>query len=288
MNRDRPTTRPPRARRWGLLLLLSLLAIGPDSTIGESSFQAEGVPWIPPASLFDPRLEPLRLASANWEVRQGPARSVVDQVCLVPDLPTFLEAISTWDRSHYFPILFDDVDSTARFLRAFRPARIIRMPRTARPTGDPGLWDRAVAAVGASWMEGARAVALPGNVVPRAVGQTPPGVVISSPKASMLAGAVALAAGRFQPLVKLDCPRRYADILDLDEFREFRQQVETTVKAVAPNFAQLGDDCDFVTVAGDWPYRYRDAKGEVEATDDGLCRIKENEKRLGVRWAADG
>ena len=43
---------------------------------------------------------------------------MIDQVCLVPDVPTFLEAIATWDRGHWFPILFDDVESTFRFLRA--------------------------------------------------------------------------------------------------------------------------------------------------------------------------
>ena len=48
-------------------------------------------------------------ASDDWRRRSGPERAVIDQVCLVPDVPTFLEAIATWDDRHYFPILIDDV-----------------------------------------------------------------------------------------------------------------------------------------------------------------------------------
>ncbi len=39
---------------------------------------------------------------------------------------------------------------------------------------------------------------------PRWLGPTPPGAVLASPDGRMLAGAVALAAGRFQPLVRLN------------------------------------------------------------------------------------
>src|SRR5487761_1950848 len=40
----------------------------------------------PQSSLFDPRLDELRRASVIWDQRTGPARSVVDVVCLVPDV----------------------------------------------------------------------------------------------------------------------------------------------------------------------------------------------------------
>src|SRR3954452_13264297 len=55
-------------------------------------------------------LEELQRTWVTWQRRPGPERRVVDMVCLVPDLPTFLEAIATWDEGHAFPILIDDVE----------------------------------------------------------------------------------------------------------------------------------------------------------------------------------
>ena len=74
----------------------------------------------------DPRLSSLRSAAESWRKSAAPRRLVVDQVCLVPDLPTFLEAIAAWDERHYFPILIDEPAWTLPFLRAFRPARVVR------------------------------------------------------------------------------------------------------------------------------------------------------------------
>src|SRR4051812_41818165 len=54
---------------------------------------------------FNRSLDEIRRASVSWEWRPGPERKVVDLVCLVPDLPSFLEVIATWDEAHAFPIL---------------------------------------------------------------------------------------------------------------------------------------------------------------------------------------
>src|SRR4051812_38398188 len=140
-------------------------------------------------------LEELRRASDGWRRRPGPERSVIDQVCLVPDLPTFLDAIATWDERHYFPILIDDIEFTFKFLRAFRPARIVRYPHKAAAIPPEQFWTRAQAAVERAWTEGDTGGSAAGDGVPKALGATPPGVVLSSPESPMLAGAVALAAG---------------------------------------------------------------------------------------------
>src|SRR5262249_20035710 len=42
-----------------------------------------------PTHKDDPRLEPLRRAAESWRQMTGPHRVVVDQVCLVPDVPSF-------------------------------------------------------------------------------------------------------------------------------------------------------------------------------------------------------
>src|SRR5829696_420935 len=120
--------------------------------IGLASAQrAPAQPVAGPAPALPPYLDELRRASAEWRRRAGPERAVIDQVCLVPDLPTFLEAIATWDERHYFPILIDDIELSVKFLRAFRPARIVRYPRKSAAIPADQVWTRAVAAVGRAW-----------------------------------------------------------------------------------------------------------------------------------------
>jgi hypothetical protein len=227
----------------------------------------------------------VRRAAAEWGRRGGPSRRVVDQVCIVPDVPTFLEAVSSWDRDHWFPVLIGDVELTFKFLRAFRPARIVRYPRRAEPLAADRVWDRALAAVGGSWAEAdaPASEAMPGNAPPRGVGPSPPGVVVSSPDSPTLAGAVALAAGRFQPLIRWDPPRRFSDVIDVAEARMMALDLETQVGARVRNYGRLGDDCDFITLAGNWPYKYRDPQGE-QALDDLVGRFVDNRGR----WAFVG
>jgi len=238
--------------------------------------------WVPPASLNDPRLEMIRMASASWELRLGPRRAVVDQVCLVPDLATFFEAIATWDEAHFFPILIDDVESTFRFLRAFRPARIVRYPKAVPPIAEGKTWERALAAVGRSWAPGDDSGPA-GDAVPTRLGPTPPGVVLSHPSAPMLAGAVALAAGRFQPLIRLEYPKHFGDPLSPEEFQGFDRDLTARVAERVPNHDRLADGCDFLTVAGDYPYRYS-GKQSLDAVDDAIGRLP----GPGSRWAFAG
>jgi hypothetical protein len=240
----------------------------------------------------------------------------VDQVYLVPDVPAAFEAIATWDEHQFFPILIDDPAWTLPFLRAFRPARVVRYRAGAgsrRPPpadGSRARWDAAMRAVARAWSrDGLSDQDLPSAAsVPVHLGATPPGLVFSHPDSPTLAAAVALAAGRFQPLVELDpLPRStsgdpagfkgFGDVLDLAEARGFARRVELLAEAVAGPVRRLGDACDFLTLAGDWPYRYRNdaepglVRGE-HALDDLVGRIIEtDEGSLAAsrrRWAFAG
>ena len=249
-----------RRSRLKFLIVAIPLLLGPTIKAQEAR-QAPS----PIVSRFDPRLAELRRASAGWNDRQGPSRRVVDQVCLVPDVATFYEAIAAWDERAYFPILIDDVDLTLKFLHAFRPARVIRYPGRAKPIADDARWDVAVKSVGS------------------AVGPTPPGVVLGRPESPSLPGLVALASGRFQPLVRLDSPFRYGDVLPPPELKTFLDTTETAILARIPKFESLGDDCDFITLAGDYPYRSAGLKG-LMAIDD---RVGRSGQTLD-RWAFTG
>ena len=69
----------------------------------ELAAAAEAMP-VGPMHLSDHRLDSLRLAADSWKGSTGPRRQVVDQVCLVPDVASFLEAIALWDEQSFFPI----------------------------------------------------------------------------------------------------------------------------------------------------------------------------------------
>ncbi|WP_165223569.1 hypothetical protein [Aquisphaera insulae] len=239
------------------------------------------------STIHDPRLRPLLDAADRWRRERGPARKVLDQVYLVPDVPTFLEALGDWDEHAYFPILIDDPAWTLPFLRAFRPARIVRV-RSRRPRPAIAPWVAARLAVARSWSD--RSV--PDDRLddpasfPSRLGPTPPGLVLSDAGSPMLAGAAALAAGRFEPLVRLGPilvdesggPSRFADVLTLPQAVQVARAVESVAAAAAAPHASMGDRCDFLTLAMDWPYRYRhdaDARpvrGE-HALDDLIGRV---------------
>ncbi len=262
-----------------------------------------------PTNAGDRRLDPLRRAAESWRLATGPVRVVVDQVCLVPDVPSFFEAIAAWDEGHFFPILIDEPAWTLPFLRAFRPARVVRYAANRAGEAKPGprrsgsgsaaarleLWLDAVGAVSRAWSTpGPDERRSPGGASPRGLGETPPGLVLSSPDSPMLAGAVALAAGRFQPLIRLEpdlwdlhdpgdsSAIRYEEVLTLPTAWRFARRLESRVEGVTRRYAQLGDDCDFLTIAGDWPYRYDDdveggmARG-IHALDDLIGRNLEGE-----------
>ena len=154
----------------------------------------------------------------------------------------------------------------------------------------------------------------PAGLVPRRLGPTPPGLVLSNPESPMLAGAVALAAGRFQPLVRLDPvpatataatgeaaagwpSKRFHDVLPLAEARGLARLIESRAAAVARPHDRLGDACDFLTLAADWPYRYRNdaevglARGE-HALDDLIGRVLDTDEgglaSSRSRWAFTG
>jgi hypothetical protein len=283
-------------------------------------------------SILDPRVESFAKMTLRWRRERGPERAVIDQVYLVADMPGFLEAISTWDERSFFPVLFDDPAWTLPFLRAFRPRRVVRVVPNSPPRDGPfavaamplaaespamlqRLWRAAERAVARAWTTNeAREVDLPfPGAAPARLGPTPPGLVFSNPESPMLAGAVALAAGRFQPLVRLDPipsapgslagnkPRRpvrgFHDVLSLNQAKRLARLVETRAAVIASPHAGLGDRCDFVTLAVDWPYRYQNdveegvVRGE-HALDDLIGRVLDTEEgglaSSRTRWAFTG
>jgi hypothetical protein len=246
---------------------------------------------IDPSGLDDPTLETLNKARARWLLRPGPIRRVADVVVLVPDLPTFFQAVAEWDETRFFPVLIEDAESTPGFLRSFRPDRIVRWPPPPGASGLHGdaLWREATQCVGRAWVpETATDSGPPGDRVPRfESGPTPPGIVLSEPESPQLAGAVALAAGRFQPMLRWTVPGTTEKILSAAQARVLADDLRRKAASLTGKVDSLGDNCDFLTLAGPWPYRYTSddvlAPG-LNCLDDTLGYTDET----GHRWAYTG
>jgi hypothetical protein len=266
----------------------------------------------PPTSLYDPRLGETRRAAIQWERHRGPTRKVVDQVVLVPDLPAFFEAIAAWDDLNYFPVLIDDGELAPKFIRAFKPARVLRFPGRPKAIEANVLWSEAVRAVGRGWgrdmpgppepppvLVASRPGATPmnrilddngprGDIAPVWLGPTPPGVVVSNSASTSLAGAVALAAGRFQPLILLETDAKKTTTLDGAAAQKLARALEAAVAEVVPRYSALGDQCDFLTIAGPYPDRFAlggsGLKAGIASFDDLIGRDFESLRR----WAYVG
>ncbi len=268
------------------LLLLAIGLVAASHSWLTPLFPPDEAPH-PIESLDDPRLGTVRRALPVWRERLSNPRVTCDLVCLVPDVPAFFAAIATWDESRYFPILIDEPESTERFLDAFRPAKVVRW--RSQQSGGDASWAAAATAVARSWSRD-----LPAAVDDRSVllaRPKTPGLVLSAPDSATLAGAVALAAGRFQGLVRLDLGARGREPIGLEAAIQAARVVERAVGLATPRYAGLGDDCDFLTLAGDWPDRYVIDEGDkrgVCALDDLIGRDLETQERYAYVGRLEG
>ncbi|MEW4566311.1 hypothetical protein AB1L88_00445 [Tautonia sp. JC769] len=276
-----------RCRRGLLAVLLLGMLVAPAPGIQDETAS-------PANSLDDPRLARLRRAAAVWDLRTGPRREVVDVVCLVPDAATFFEVLGTWDQDHWFPILIEDVEYTSKFLRAFRPSRIVRAPGSLKPAPGADPWSAATTAVGRSWASGDDRDATAGDRPPTTIRRPPPGVVISNPESRSLPGAAALAAGRFQALIRWDAEGRFDTLLSNADAQALARELQAIVGRAVPSYRRLGDDCDFLTLAVPIPYRYEGdgvtAETGPAAFDDLIGRDLDvaQPNQVRMRWAFAG
>lgn len=171
---------------------------------------------------------------------------VVDRVVLVPDADTYLDEIAEWSPSGRWPVLFVDDHLAPMFIRRFAPAEVVlREPLTPRPAIDvPTRVDRAVAH---AW--GARDVRLTPGEAFAARGHVPPGIVVASAQDPAWTAALALAAGRGQPIVWTDDdygrPNRTLDLAGAERLRAF---LAHAAAQSGQAWAGLGDAIDAVTV----------------------------------------
>jgi len=172
---------------------------------------------------------------------------VMPQVTLVPDEATFLDEIGRWSLTARWPVLIEDERFSPLFVRAFRPERVVRRPSVGPRPADGELMRKMVATVSLAW-NGA-ADRSPDEAF-RAVGLASPGVVVTSAADPAWPAAVALAAGRGQPLVFLDGDfGGLDDTLDAGGFGGLRQAIERALDSCGFPYRQPGNPVGAITVA---------------------------------------
>jgi hypothetical protein len=200
---------------------------------------------------------------AGWS-----SKAPLDVVVLVPDEPSFLSALRYWTDDLFFPVLIEDAWYAPLFIRAYQPARVVRWsvdPQQVPPT------QRLVLEAITEQRE---------KLSSRPTTVAPPGMVVVDPGSEERAGGVALALGRGQPMVRLVTDLKYHEVIDPPEVADYND----ILLPHAARWRMIREDQWFgMTLAGDYPYRYRDPEqsGHTLAVDDLLGRDSRG-LRLGV------
>ncbi len=222
------------------------------------------------------------------------SRTVLNVVVLAPDFESYAKAIALWTDTEFFPVLFQDDLYAPKFIAAFKPADVILLPPGAKNSLPPIADLRRT--ILSSWTPGAekaKVAATPSDDDLRArltaIASKPLGVVFGDGESGEMAGALALAAGRFQGLEILARPTvgneghigSEEHYLDLKRALELGDKVRDGLKRWGLPF---NDHWAYVTLAGKYPYRYMgdaDDWGGTYATEDLLGRA-EDSSRIAV------
>ncbi|MBL4697634.1 MAG: hypothetical protein JKX70_02250 [Phycisphaerales bacterium] len=236
--------------------------------------------------------EPLRRAGLRASVLRQ-SQVVPAMVVIVESADDYLFAISQWESVVRFPILWDDGttqshEDIARFVRAFKPEHVIEL------SGD----------VGSSWM-GTREEkqAIFDDVFGKAIDQKTsnwkqtldqlastgiisPGIVITDVDDSAWAGALALCAGRFQPIAFVTKPKSpMHKPMDGAHADQLERTIERAAKDTGRSWEGVGDDIDAITLAlnvGTMIQAGPERKDRL-ATSDRIGRKDSNGR--GTQWA---
>lgn len=173
---------------------------------------------------------------------------LLNRVVLVPDEATYADELAKWSPSGRWPVLFEDDFLAPMFIRRFQPARIIvRESVGALPGKIQERREQLEVIVKSAWGGSEKSQSLMSLFQQQ--GFVPPGVVIASTEDPAWTAAVALAAGRGQPLLWLDDDYGLPGAA-LNEIRGFalKNQIEEAITELGLVYAGLGEGIETITL----------------------------------------
>ena len=263
---------------------------------------------------------PAAFRDVPWFMRLGQRVAKVrdrvpfeDRVVLVPDEATFLDEISKWragrsvldtapanrDRVQgCWPVLIEDEVFTPLFLRAYKPAKVIRRTEKAPPLADAAAVRTAVRkAIFDCWFSPPDAT---GDDRARFAREdhTPAGLVAYSPKDPAFVAAAALGAA--DGLIPVEIEGDFGkpnDTIDQARFTPLAEGIRAAFAGTGMEYRRLGDELDTIAlclgtaqrVVLDLPVDQRPAAPGMPAVNpadpvamtDALCR-NDDGSRFGV------
>lgn len=188
---------------------------------------------------------------------------LIDRVVLVPDGATYLDELSKWSPSGRWPVLIQDDFLTPMFIRRFQPAEIILRDSTSQLKGDEAEKRAGLeAVVVGAWGGDKESQSISETLA--ALGYLPPGVILTSVHDPAWTAAVALAAGRGQPLLWLEGQFGNPNAtLDDEQSRRLRRRIEDFIIDTGLPYREIGDAIDTITIC-----RLMAGKAQLQLPDD--------------------
>jgi hypothetical protein len=273
-----PSTDP--GPRWGVLAAVASACAGSFTSPAPAQVApAEQAP-LPPAIQLGLRAE-------SVQRNLGTLSAVV----LVPDESSYISAISRWTLTARYPVLIDDgsaaaTEDIARFIRAFAPATVYRWsdgdkeaPRRA------AIRDPIERAIAHAWQIAADGPDPGADVRARwkEIGLRPAGIVVADDRDAAWTAALALAAGRGQPIVWVDAPVGVSRTMPAPDADALASVIEVACEGLGYPWRVLGDEIDAVTLCVNAPSKIELGADLLAATTDRIGRHGANLSRWA--WA---
>jgi hypothetical protein len=262
-------------------------------------------------------------AQARLGVRAETVRRawpVAPVLVVVPDEASYVRAVGGWTLKARYPVLIDDGTLTAqediaRFIRGFRPERVVAwsargdagaagadgaaqiQDASALPQDAAARRELIEAAVRRVWTEQGtgRATITATELIGLWVkgGIYPPGLVVADEADPAWTAALALAAGRAQPLVWVKTEQGVNGEFTLEKFGALAAAVEDAAEKTGLGWREIGDPIDAVTLCLNAPAKVQVEPGSVLATTDLMGRRADGDQKghpreHGARWAWAG
>lgn len=246
----------------------------------------------------------IRLGARVETVRRG--WPCIPTLVLVPDEASYIQAISHWKIAGRFPVLIDDgslgaAEDIARFAHAFSPKATVRWDAHAQAFGSPEERRAAVEHALFGLWSGTSAAPAPINSQDDLLAFwarnhiVPPGIVIADAGDTAWPAALALAAGRAQPILWTHVAGGVNAAMPLDQFVALADAVDATAEKTGLPWRAIGDALDGVTICANCPIKVQLDANDSVATTDLLGRLAgekvegkpdpKTPRQTGKRWA---